>query len=101
MLKRLEEGVKREEFEVKYREICDEAGKVLFNRGMEVFGKMMPDEVYSMQGEPVGGLGNAAWGYRLPKIIVQIAAERIEPEFGAESTVKDVKRLRRILKHRM
>ena len=87
----------KEEFSVKYRETCDEAAKVLFNRGMAIFEKMMPAEVESMRTTCTFPIG----GYRLPKIIVQIAAERIEPEFGAESTVKDVKRLRRILKHRM
>jgi len=84
-------------FNALLREMCAKAAEVLEKRGMEIFDKLTEDEVKSMLGEgPAPG-----FGYRLPKIVMQVAAERIEPEFGAESTVKDVKRVRRILGRRM
>lgn len=89
----------KEEFSIAYREICTSAAEVLFKEGMDVFERMMPDEIESMQG--MATLSLPGLQYRLPKIIVQIAAERIEFEFGAESTIKDVRRIRRILKRRM
>ena len=89
----------KEEFSIAYREICNSAAEVLFKEGMGVFEKMMPEEVESMQG--MANLQRPGLQYRLPKIVVQIAADQIAWEFGAESSVKDVKRLRRILKRRM